>query len=603
MRRVLREMRPMPRVTLTVLFLAMAEGGALRAEGWQLHPDAVEQPGVAKGTVQKMEPWQSKIYPGTVRDWWVYFPGQTKGTRGLALMVFQDGHDYVGLKGPWRAPTVFDNLAAKGVMPATVAVFVNPGHDSSKPPAPTAWGNSNRGFEYDSLGDRYARFLTEEILPEVERLVRTRGGSLSRDPQYRAIGGASSGAICAFTVAWERPGVFGKVFSTIGSFVGLRGGQVYPALIRKTEPKPLRVYLEDTTGDLDNGFGNWPLANQQMYAALGYMGYDVRFDFAQGYGHNSDHGGTVFPDAMKWLWRTEKGEASGAASEDPKGDLTLLNLLIPGEDWRVEAEGMGFAEAGCADPEGNFYFSDLKAPAIYRIGVDGTRSKVTGEGVSGLKFGPDGWLYGCQGVKKRVIAINPVGGIVREVVGGVQPNDLVVTPEGHIYITETGLRQVTFIDTNSGAVWVADSGLSGPNGLALSPDGGSLAVSEYKGENVWVYRIEVDGTLSAKTPYMTLRLPIDPKGEFRLGAPPPNDSISKADGLCTDWRGRYYVTSALGVQVFDPTGRLCGVVNRPQASAPLSSCALGGRDKDTLFVTNGDKVYSRKLRIGTARGK
>jgi enterochelin esterase family protein len=573
------------------------------AQGWKLHPDSVEQPGLARGTVQKMEPWHSKVYPGTVRDWWVYFPAQIKGAKELALMVFQDGHDYVGSAGRWRVPTVFDNLASKGAMPPTVAVFLNPGHDSSKPAASTAWENSNRSLEYDSLGDRYARFLTEEMLPEVSRMVRVRGGVLSRNPEWHAIGGANSGAICAFTVAWERSGVFGKVFSTSGSFVGVRGGHAYPGLIRKTEPKPLRVYLADHINDLDNEFGNWPLANQQMHSALRYMQYDVRFDFAGGSGHHSDHGGAVFPEAMRWLWRAAQGETTEGGSEDAKGDLTLLNLLIRGEDWKVEAEGMGFAEASCADAAGNFFFSDLKAPAIYRIGVDGSRSRVTSEGVNGIKIGPDGWIYGCQLSKKRVIAINPAGGEVREVATGVQPSDLALTAEGNIYITESGLRQVTFLDPRSGTVWVADHGLSGPNGLALAPDGGTLAVSEYRGEHVWVYRIEVDGTLSAKTPYMTLRLPIDPKGEFRLGEPPPYDSTSKADGLCTDRRGRYYVTSALGVQVFDPTGRMCGVLNRPQASAPLTSCALGGAEKDVLFVTNGDKVYSRKLRIGTAQGK
>jgi sugar lactone lactonase YvrE/enterochelin esterase-like enzyme len=575
----------------------------LRAEGWQLPPEAVEQAGVPRGWVQKMEPWHSKIYPGTVRDWWVYLPAQVKGARELALMVFQDGHDYVGLKGHWRVPTVFDNLTAKGEMPPTVAVFVNPGHETSQPPAVTPWKSSNRSLEYDSRSERYARFLTEELLPEVERVVRARGGALSRDPELRAVGGASSGAVCAFTVAWERPDSFRKVFSTIGSFVNLRGGHTYPSLIRKTEPKPLRVYLAECSGDLDNAFGNWPLANQEMNSALRYMGYDVRFDFAEGFGHDSDHGGSVFPEAMKWLWRREKAFVAMNNSGDTKGDLSLLSLIPPGEGWKVAAEGLGFADAPCSDAEGNFYFSDTKAPAIYRIGVDGTRSRIASEGVSGLKFGSDGWLYGCQGGKKRVIAVKPENGEVREVATGVQPNDLVITPEGYIYITETGLRQITFIDSKSGAIWVADHGLSAPNGLALSPDGGTLAVSEYRGEHVWVYRLEGDGTLSAKSPYMTLSLPIDAKGESRLGEPPPYQSVSKGDGLCNDWRGRYYVTSALGVQVFDPTGRLCGVFNKPQASAPLTSCTLGGVQRDVLFVTNGDKVYSRKLQIETVRSK
>jgi len=216
-------------------------------------------------------------------------------------------------------------------------------------------------------------------------------------------------------------------------------------------------------------------------------------------------------------------------------------------------------------------------------------------------MGPDGWLYACQGSKKRVIAINPVDGAVREVTTGVQPNDLVITKEGYIYVTETGSQQITFIDSNTGAVWSADHGIMAPNGIALSPDGGTLAVSEYKGQYVWVFRLEPDGTLSAKSPYMTLRLPLDPKGEFKPTEPPPTLSAARGDGMCTDWRGRFYVTSALGVQIFDPTGRLCGVLDKPQPSAPLTNCALAGSQHDTLFVTNGDKVLSRKLQIETVK--
>jgi enterochelin esterase family protein len=266
-------------------------------------------------------------------------------------------------------------------------------------------------------------------------------------------------------------------------------------------------------------------------------------------------------------------------------------------------EGLGFGDAPCSDADGNFYFSDMKAPGVFRIGINGTRTRIAQEGVSGLKFGPDGLMYACQGAKKRVISINPADGTVREVASGVQANDLVITPEGYIYVTETGLQQITFIDSKSGAVWVADHGIKGPNGIALSPDGGTLAVSEYNGGNVWAFRLESDGTLSGKAPYMSLRLPIDPKGEFRSGEAPPYQAASKGDGMSTDWRGRYYVTSALGVQVFDPTGRLCGVVSKPQPSAPLTSCTVGGPHRDTLFVTNGDKIFSRKLQIETPKAK
>ena len=293
------------RTPLFILTSCLVCVAAVRAQspagGWVPHPDAIEQANIPHGKIEAMEPFESKIFAGTVRDWSIYIPAQAKPGNAAAVMVFQDGHDYANVKGRWRVPVVFDNLIAKGEMPPTVAVFINPGHDASAQKPQTPWKSSNRSLEYDSLGDRYARFLLEEILPEVSKKCE-----ISQDPEMRAICGASSGGICAFTVAWERPEAFRKVLSTIGSFVNLRGGNAYPSLIRKTEPKPLRVYLADSSGDLDNAYGNWPLANKQMAAALSYMGYDVRFDFAEGFGHNSEHGSAIFPDALRWLWRGEK---------------------------------------------------------------------------------------------------------------------------------------------------------------------------------------------------------------------------------------------------------------------------------------------------------
>lgn len=291
---------------LALLAAVFFASRAVAADPFVESPDHRENAGIPHGTVTQMPAWESKIFAGTTREWWVYVPAQYKPDGSAAVMVFQDGHDYVGPKGNWRVPTVFDNLIARGEMPPTVAIFINPGHKLKEGEELKAvkWKANNRSLEYDSLGDRYAKFLLEEILPEVEKK-----WPLTKDPDLRAICGASSGGICSFTVAWEHPEAFRKVLSTIGSFVNLRGGNAYPSLIRKTERKPVRVYLEDASGDLDNPFGNWPLANQQMFAALTYMKYDVRFDFAKhedgtpAFAHNSNHGGSVFPDALRWLWR------------------------------------------------------------------------------------------------------------------------------------------------------------------------------------------------------------------------------------------------------------------------------------------------------------
>jgi enterochelin esterase-like enzyme/sugar lactone lactonase YvrE len=558
---------------------------------WTPHPDAVEQPNVPHGTIEQMPPWESKIFANTVRDWSIYVPAQYKPEQPAAVMIFQDGERMKDVKGRWRVPIVFDNLIARGDMPPTIAVFINPGNDPSKPQQKGK--QSNRGFEYDSLGDRYVRFLLEEILPEVEKKYR-----ISSDPEMRAIGGSSSGAICAFTAAWERTDQFRKVYSSVGSFTNLRGGNVYPSLVRKTEPKPIRIYMADTSGDVDNQFGSWLWSNQLMASALTYMGYDVRFDWAEGYAHNADYGGSRFPEAMTWLWRKEKHVPVLDTKGDLGGDLTLLKLLIPGESWELVAENLGFADAFCADAEGNFYFCDMKAPAVYRINAaDGMRTEVVKESVSGLEFGPDGLLYGCQGAQNRVISIDLMTKEVKTVATGVKPNDLAVSKDGFIYITETGAKQVTRIAIKSGEALPVDQGINLPNGIALTNDEGTLAVSDYGGDTTWLFRVDTDGTLDAKTPTMPMRLPIDPKGEFKPSSPPPYQKTSNGDGMAVDKAGRFYVTSNLGVQVFDPTGRPCGVLPKPNHDQPLTTCILAGADHSTLYIGHGTRIYRRKLTV------
>jgi enterochelin esterase family protein len=210
-------------------------------------------------------------------------------------MVFQDGGNYVDLKKDFRVPIVFDNLIAKKEMPVTIGVFINPGVvPASKPDEKP---RVNRSFEYDSLSPQYADFLLKEMLPEVSKSYK-----LTNKPEERAICGISSGGICAWTVAWERPDAFQKVLSHVGSFTNIRGGHVYPALIRKTVRKPIRVFLQDGSNDLDNLHGSWPLANQEMAAALKFAGYDYRFEFGDG-GHNGKHGGALLPDSLRWLWK------------------------------------------------------------------------------------------------------------------------------------------------------------------------------------------------------------------------------------------------------------------------------------------------------------
>jgi enterochelin esterase-like enzyme len=264
------------------------------ADDYQLGPDSQRQRDVPRGTVSKHF-WKSHVFPKTERDYWIYVPEQYTPEEPAALMVFQDGGTYVDENGQFRAPIVFDNLIHRKEMPVAIGLFINPG--KLPPQKPKGQPRSNRGFEYDSLSDQYARFLLKEMLPELSKQYK-----LADDASARAICGMSSGGICAFTVAWQRPDAFSKVLSHVGSFTNIRGGHVYPALIRRSKKKPIRVFLQDGSGDLNNKFGNWPVANQQMAEALKLEGYDYQFEFGDG-GHNGKHGGAILPDSLRWLWR------------------------------------------------------------------------------------------------------------------------------------------------------------------------------------------------------------------------------------------------------------------------------------------------------------
>lgn len=259
-------------------------------------PEAFPEPDTPRGEVRHFPRWSdSNVYQGTERDIWIYRPHNLdQSADAPALMVFQDGAGYVDRTGPVRVPTVLDTMIALAEIPATVAVFVNPGTRTAG-----SSEDDQRSIEYDTLTAAYGSFLVDEVLPFVEREL---GRSLTIDPARRMICGISSGGICAFTAGWFRPDSFGLVLSHCGSFTNIRGGHNYPYLVRTTEPKSLRVFLTSGEWDLDHPVGNWPLANREMAAALAYAGYDYRFEFGEG-GHSLRHGGSLFADSVRWLWR------------------------------------------------------------------------------------------------------------------------------------------------------------------------------------------------------------------------------------------------------------------------------------------------------------
>jgi enterochelin esterase family protein len=295
---------------LTALLLLLFTGNLAIAldpppdPDFPLGPDSHPKDGVPQGIITRHD-FRSDIFKGTLRQYYLYLPANYTKETEAALMVFQDGHAYVQQDGQFRVPTVFDNLIHSGEMPPTVGVFVNPGWFTDKIEGRQAWKapegvQTDRSVEYDTLSDAYVRMLDEELLPEIEKTA-----TLSKDPTMRAICGMSSGGICAFTAAWQRPQSFAKVVSHIGSFTNIRGGDAYPGIIRKTEKKPLRIFLQDGSNDLNNRHGNWWLGNLQMESALEFMDYDLKTAWGEG-SHDGKHGGAIFPDTMRWLWRDRK---------------------------------------------------------------------------------------------------------------------------------------------------------------------------------------------------------------------------------------------------------------------------------------------------------
>ncbi len=361
--------------------LALTLSAIHAADDYVPGPDSKPQAGVPKGEVLKFTFENSRNFPGTTRDYWVYVPAQYTADKPACLHVNQDGVQF-------QAPVVFDNLIAKKEMPVTIGVFIMHGRVKAND-AKTALDRFNRSYEYDGLGDNYVRFLLEELLPEVEKQKASDGRAIrfSKDANDRSIGGSSSGAICAFTAAWERPDAFSRVFSSVGTFVDQRGGNDYPALIRKTEPKALRVFLQDGSNDANGTGGNWFLANQEMLSALEFAGYEVNHIWGDG-AHNGKHATAIFPDALRWLWKDwPKAVTKGVNSKAP-----VMQVLGEGSEWQVVSEGHGFTEGPAVNAKGEVFFTDIPNSRIHKIALDGKVSVFaddTGK-ANGLMFGPDG---------------------------------------------------------------------------------------------------------------------------------------------------------------------------------------------------------------------
>jgi gluconolactonase len=562
-------MKALPSSILSALLLVAPPIGAFSQEdSYVPGPDSAPQPGVPQGELVKFEFARSKVFPGTTRQVTVYVPRQYDPARPACVYVDQDGVQ-------WNAPVVLDNLIARRELPVMIGVFVTPGVVAADNAA-RALSRFNRSFEYDGLGDAYARLILDEVLPEVETKATADGRQvrLSHSANDRAIAGSSSGAIAAFTAAWERPDAFSRVLSSIGTYVGLRGGDGYPTLIRKSEPKPIRVFLQDGSRDLNIYGGDWWMANQTMERALAFSGYEVNHVWGDG-GHNGKHMGAILPDALRWLWKDWPKPVAKGVSQN----AALAALLIPGEDWNVAARGFASAGSPAADAKGEVFFNDPPAGRSYRIAVDGSVTECPGASgpADAQQFGPDGRLYAAVSATAQILACG-TDGKVDVITRGILGRHLVVAHNGSAYATDGG--GVWLIRPGGGKESV-DAGLRSATGITLSPDQSLLYVAESATRWIYSYKVGADGALADKQRYFWLHEADTEEG-------------SGAGGLRCDRSGWLYAATGLGIQICDQAGRVNAIVATPNRR--VTDLCFGGEHFDTLFAACGDTVFRRRLR-------
>jgi len=533
----------------------------------------------------------SAVFPGTFRDYWVYVPRQYDGTTPACVHVNQDGIQF-------DAPKVFDRLIHEKKMPVTIGVFVM--HGRVKAPRADALDRFNRSYEYDGLGPDYARFLLDELLPDVETKTTSDGRAivLSKKGNDRAIAGTSSGAIAAFTAAWERPDAFSRVFSGIGTYVGLRGGHAYATLVRKTEPKPIRVFLQGGSNDLNIYGGDWWIANQALERSLAFAGYDVKHEWGDG-GHNGKHATELFPAAVEWLWREwPQGIATGAGSSQ------LQEIVRPGEGWRSVA-GAAAGSVAVGDPTGGAFIGTVGEAGQQRAVVTPAGATSTAPGATGVLaavWRPDGALAMVQaprdGSAGATVSLARGGMPAVPLPGplpGGRPHSIAVRADNGLFVSLAGVgpdtpSRVVFVPGGGGAPTVVTT-LPHParaTGICLSPDQNLLYVAD--GASHWVHSFVVaaDGSLSAGQKY------------FHLHVPDTRDDAG-AEGLAVDRDGRLWVATALGIQVCDQAGRVNVILPLPGGVA-ARSLAFGGPEFDTLLVTGDGGAWQRSLKVRGAPG-
>jgi sugar lactone lactonase YvrE/enterochelin esterase-like enzyme len=557
---------------------AIQESTAAPFDQYPLGPDSEVHPGVPQGKTFHFDLRNSKVFPNTVRTVTVYVPAQYKGDQPACLFLGLDGLSF-------NAPTVFDNLIAQGAMPVTIGIgvtggWVEPARGKDDP-------RYDRSFEFDSMDDRLARFLLEEAIPAVESH-RTPDGlpiKLSTDPNDRAIGGGSTGGIAAFTVAWQRPDAFRRVFTAIGTFVGMRGGEGYYVLVRKTEPKPLRIFMQDGVNDEWTGaeMGDWWMSNQTMNRALEFAGYDVRHVWGAGT-HDGGHAFAIFPDAMRWLWRDWPKPIVAGLSGNP----SLKAILKSGEGWSVVADGCEGARTLAANAQGKVFYGGAETAAVPAErgaaepkGAPGRCSSVAG---AAFAYGPDGSVY--EAAAGGGLQVRSAGGKVTPVwESSVAIQQITVRSNGDAYLTGTARdgKSELWVVPAKGAARRLDGDLKSGTGLAFSPDGLWLLVAQSESRFGMSYRVLPDGGVDSREAFY----------EMYLGG---SADESGAMQVAMDRNGSAYLATGMGVQVFDRNGRVTAILPLPE-NEPATGVCFGGPDFSTLYVLSGGKIYQRTMAV------
>lgn len=497
----------------------------------------------------------SHIYPGTMRNYWVYVPKQYDASSAACLMVVQDG---LSRAEGWKLPQVMDSLIAAKRLPVMIGVFVDPGSVPSAREG--AYPRYNRSLEYDAMGDRYASFLVNELMPEIERSY-----SIKTDPDSRGIAGASSGAICAFNVAWERPDQFRRVLSTIGTYVGLRGADEFVTLVRKSEAKPIRVFLEDGSTDLNIYAGDWWSANQSMLSALTYAGYEVEHRWGSG-GHDSKHAVTIMAEAMEWLWKDYP-----APLTTHKGVKPRIDLLPDGESWKEIQLNGHEAKQLTVDKDGQLYFVDKGS--VYRVDRQNNTTKTALPTVDLLAAGPSGWYAWIKSSRKLVWI--DASGKVSTLAHPVNAGHLCASAGG-VYLSDLQSRRIGYYDAAKRSMRYFPADFE-PGAMAMSAEKTFLNVASGDTPFGHSFKLNTDGSIQDGQPYIHYHIP--------YGRTTPD-----VRGLDVDADNVLYSATTLGVQVSDQLGRVNFIFSKPTHS--IDDVKLAG---DQLYVAGDGRLFVRKV--------